>query len=214
MRRFFKDRGLLRTVKATFLARMVESMRFLLLLASAAALAQDPYKVAPRVYQKEFENAWVRVSRVSYQPGDKVPVHDHPAIPTVYVYVTDGGPIHFGHQEFSGITRSAVLAGQIRFNRGNKETHTTEYRGDQPSEYLRIELKTKPDGPPRDARIAPDDMTPFENKQVRIARVTCSPCEVASTPMVVVLGKKAQWVEAGAVPPEGSQIQVQLLSKP
>ena len=101
------------------------------------ALAQDPYKVAPKNYHLEFENDWVRVSRVTYQPGDKTGVHDHPSLPTVYIYLTDGGEIQFGHQEFAGLRRKAVKAGQIRFNKGNRETHTTEYLGSRPAEYLR-----------------------------------------------------------------------------
>src|SRR5690348_427713 len=134
------------------------------LCATICAFAQDPYTTAPDNYKLEFENDWVRVSRVIYRPGDKLPVHSHPVYPTVYVYVTDGGPIIFGHQEFATMQRRPVKAGQIRFNRGNKETHTTEYLGDAPSEYVRLELKTEPvDLPRRDIRIAPDDSKPFEN---------------------------------------------------
>ena len=42
-------------------------MIFVFLLAMAA-MAQDPYKVAPKNYRLEFENDWVRVSRVKYEP--------------------------------------------------------------------------------------------------------------------------------------------------
>ena len=107
-------------------------MRCFLFLVATLAFSQDPYKVAPNVYRMEFDNAWVRVSRVTYQPGEKVALHDHPALPTVYIYLTDGGEIQFGHQEFYALRRRAVKAGQIRFNKGNRETHTTEYFGDQP----------------------------------------------------------------------------------
>jgi hypothetical protein len=176
--------------------------------------AQDPYRVAPNNYKLEFENAAVRVSRVSYRPGDKLPVHDHPALPTIYVYTTDGGPIEFGHQEFKAIRRPAVKAGQIRFNRGNKETHTTEYLGDTPSEYVRIELKIEPLEKPRpDVRIRADNDKPFENAQLRIERAECSPCAALPHPAVVVTmeDRKVHWVE-GQAPPAGRQVRVLLKS--
>jgi hypothetical protein len=181
-------------------------------LVASALFGQDPFRTSPKNYKLEFENQLVRVSRVSYRPGDKLPVHDHPALPTIYIYVTDGGPILFGHQEFAPMRRSAVKAGQIRFNRGNKETHTTEYLGDTPSEYVRIELKM--DGiekPRRDVRIAADDNTPFENGQLRIERAHCSPCTALPDPAVVVTmgDRRVRWV-AGAAPPAGEQIRVVL----
>ena len=83
--------------------------------------AQDPYQVAPDHYHLTFENEWVRATRVTYAPHDKAPVHAHPPTPTtVYVYVTDGGPIRFVHvtgEHVAGvqIVRKAVQAGAIRF---------------------------------------------------------------------------------------------------
>lgn len=191
---------------------MVRMLCFLMM--AMMAWAQDPYKVAPRNYHREFENGWVRVSRVTYEPGDKTALHDHPALPTVYIYLTDGGEIQFGHQEFYALRRRAVKAGQIRFNSGNRETHTTEYFGDQPSEYLRIEMKTELDRPPKDVRIAPEDRTAFENKMLRIER--CGPCAAAAAPSVLVsiTGKTARWVEANAAAPNGEFVRVQLLSRP
>jgi hypothetical protein len=191
-------------------------MRFAaLFMATVSLAAQDPYTTAPNNYKLEFENEWVRVSRVSYRPGDKLPIHSHPALPTVYIYVTDGGKIVFGHQEFTTMTRRDVKAGQIRFNRGNRETHTTEYLGDSPSEYIRVELKTEPiDLPARDIRKAPDDNTPFENGQLRIERADCSPCESIEMPAVVVTmaDRKVHWVTAA--PPAGIQVRVALKSRP
>jgi hypothetical protein len=180
--------------------------------ATAVLYAQDPFRVSPENYKLEFENKFVRVSRVRYRPGDKLPVHDHPALPTIYIYTTDGGPIIFGHQEFAAIRRPAVKAGQIRFNRGNKETHTTEYLGDAPSEYVRVEIKLDPlEKPRRDIRIAADDSTPFENAQLRIERADCSPCSLLADPAVIVTMADGRvcWI-AGAPPPAGRQIRVVL----
>ena len=73
----------------------------MLLLAAVAypAAAQNPYTTASKNYRLEFENESVRVSRAMFAPGDKLPVHDHPGNPTVFVYLTDGGPIRFTHVE-------------------------------------------------------------------------------------------------------------------
>ena len=63
-----------------------------LLAVAFLARAQNPYSTLPRNYTLELENESVRISRVKYFPGDKLAVHSHPSIPTVYVYLTDGGP--------------------------------------------------------------------------------------------------------------------------
>jgi hypothetical protein len=65
--------------------------RLMALLATAVlACAQNPYSILPKNYSLEFENDYVRISRVKYFPGDKLAVHSHPSIPTVYVYLADG----------------------------------------------------------------------------------------------------------------------------
>jgi hypothetical protein len=40
------------------------------------------------------------------------------------------------------VTRPAVKAGAIRFAHSAPETHSVEYLGDAPTEYVRIELRT------------------------------------------------------------------------
>jgi len=167
------------------------SLRYspLLVLMAACASAQDPYTVAGDHYHLVFENEWARVSRVTYGPHETAPVHQHPPTPTtIYIYVTDGGEFRFNHItgfKVSGftITRPAVKAGAIRFAHSAPETHTVEYLGDAPTEYVRIELRTESLGIPiRDVRIPPAAMDParsavkkeFENGQVRILRVVCA----------------------------------------
>ena len=155
----------------------------LCLLAASAALGQDPCKL-------EFENEWVRVSRVSYAPFGKSKTHDHPAYPTVYVYTTDGGPIRFRHNDGIEVDRGEVKAGGIRFNRGMAERHEVESLSDIPSEYLRIELKTEPlELPARDIRIPPTENRGFENAQVRIEKLTCAAhqkCGISELASVIV----------------------------
>jgi hypothetical protein len=143
-----------------------------LLTVAVMAGAQQPYSKLPRNYTLAFENESVRISRVKYSPGDKLPVHSHPSIPTVYVYLTDGGPIRFIHETPKvTIVRSEVKAGGVRFNRNARvETHRTEYLGDTATEYLRVELKTTPGPPNLDARLSDDADFPWEDPQVRISR--------------------------------------------
>ena len=167
------------------------------------ACAQQPYSTLPRNYNLEFENQWVRISRVKYSPGDRLPVHSHPSIPTVYVYLTDGGPIRFIHigPKFT-IERPAVKAGGVRFNRNAKvETHETEYLGESPSEYLRIELKTVPGPPHRDARLRTDDDFPWEDPQVRISRFRGQPPALERPAILVnIAAHSFAWLDSKDTP--------------
>jgi hypothetical protein len=173
--------------------------RLMILLALAfLASAQQPYSTLPRNYSLAFENDWVRVSRVKYSPGDKLPVHSHPSIPTIYVYLTDGGPIRFTHiTPKVTIVRGEVKTGQVRFNRNARvETHETEYQGDAPSEYLRVELKTTPGPPHLDARLLEDPDFPWEDPQVRITRFHGSPPELPRPSILVNLSTGSfTWID-------------------
>jgi hypothetical protein len=194
--------------------------------ATYSGLAQNPYTVCPKNYRLELENDWVRVSRAMFAPGDKLPVHDHPARPTVFVYLTDGGPIRFTHiqPEFTA-ERPAVREGGIRFHTGAEETHVVEYLGDAPSEYLRIELKTeRPDKKSQHVRMARDDRRPFENSQIRVSRSLCAEkreCAPLEYPgLVVRLNERSvSWYEAGrAIKNESDemsrQIRIELKTSP
>ena len=208
-------------------------LAFVLAQVLLLAPAQDGQ---PRVYTPEFENARVRVTRVRYAPREKIASHDHPANPTVYVYLRDSGPVRFTHtgEEQFTLTRPAVKAGGFRLSRGAKETHAVESLTDQPTEYLRVEFKGlavdrqvfrgrfPPEPPARRGRLA--RKVRYEDKQVRITRVTCaarSTCaglgageaasllvaltpaslksEGAGTEVSLALGQ-TMWAEAGAAP--------------
>lgn len=197
-------------------------------------LAQD---APPRSYTPEFENARVCVTRVRYAPREKIASHDHPANPTVYVYLRDSGPvrfIHTGEEQFT-LTRPAVRAGGFRLSKGARETHAVESLTDLPTEYLRVEFKGltvdrqvfrgrfPPE--PRAARTRFAQKVRYEDKQVRITRVTCAARKacaglsasktaallIALTParlvpadidaeLTLALGQ-TMWTEAGAAPP-------------
>ncbi|MBL8213500.1 MAG: hypothetical protein JNK87_22470 [Bryobacterales bacterium] len=173
------------------------------------AYAQDPYHLAPRNYKLEFENEYVRLSRVTYAPGDKVPEHDHPAWNTVYVYLTDGGPVVFGHKTFAPAKRPAVKAGAVRFARVNRETHDTTYLGEQPSEYYRVELKTKMPPDLTGGRIAAGAFSDINNGQARVERIVCAGnCQPSPLPTVVVdvASRTGRYLEPGAAVPDSKNL--------
>ncbi len=62
---------------------MRKAMLVALVLAAAIAaplvvIAQDPVKVDAKHYKVEFENDQVRVLRITYGPGEKSVMHEHP----------------------------------------------------------------------------------------------------------------------------------------
>ncbi|HEX8354815.1 MAG TPA: hypothetical protein VF611_18050 [Pyrinomonadaceae bacterium] len=153
-----------------------------LMLAAHAPAA--PQSDAARAYRREFENERVRVTRVRYEPREKLPTHDHPDSATVYVYLRDSGPVRFVHtgEEAFTLVRPAVRAGGFRLSRGAKETHSVESLTDLPTDFLRVELKGLTDAErrtfrgrfPPAARGRGAQQVRFENARVRIARVTCA----------------------------------------
>ena len=163
----------------------------------------------PGNYSVELDNAYVRVTRASFTPRETVPVHLHPTYPTVYVYLTDGGRMRFIHITPSyTVERAPVRAGGIRYNRNwHDETHVIEYLGDEPTEYLRVEMKTVPDHEHADARMAPEDATPIEDAQVLISRHECgagAACSLPSRPALVVSIDERDfiWAEPGLTEPQ------------
>jgi quercetin dioxygenase-like cupin family protein len=108
------------------------------LLVAPAASAQDPVKVDPKHYKVEFENAQVRVLRITYGPHEKSVMHSHPA--SVVVFLTEG------QTKFTmpgGKTQDAVAkAGTVQWS--EPTTHLPENIGDKGFEVIQVELKTKP----------------------------------------------------------------------
>jgi hypothetical protein len=87
---------------------------------SSSMFAQDPTTALPKNYQKIFENQAVAVIHAHYEPHEKVPLHDHSKFPTVYVYLSDSGPVLFSHVEahpFS-IVRKPLKMGAYRVSPG------------------------------------------------------------------------------------------------
>lgn len=125
------------------------SVPFALLATAVLCLgAQDPLKLAPDNYRLIFENQRARVIDVLYNPHERLPVLSHSDKPTVYVYLTDSGPVRFSHVEEHAFTlnRPPEKAGTFRISPGRIEKHSIENLGDIPTEFLRVELKQVPLG--------------------------------------------------------------------
>ena len=102
------------------------------------AMAQDAVKVDSKHYKVEFENAQVRVIRITYGPHEKSVMHEHPA--NVAVFLTDG-QARFTLPD--GKTQDApIKAGTTQWDGGGK--HLPENVGDKPFELVLVELKSKP----------------------------------------------------------------------
>jgi hypothetical protein len=171
----------------------------LTLLVCATALAQQPL---PANYQTILDNKDVLVMRVHYGPHEFVPMHDHSAYPTVYVYLNDSGEVRIDHEPpnaFS-VTRPPTHTGAFRIAPGMKERHSITNLSDKPSDFLRVELK----------RIPPDAIkkvfrgeapqppyhstseTVYDNPALRVVRDVCvlvEKCtpEIAKAPSVAVV---------------------------
>jgi quercetin dioxygenase-like cupin family protein len=179
------------------------------------ARAQDPVKTLPDSYRLDLENEWVRVVHVRYAAHVKLPAHDHPTVPTAYVYLNDAGPVLFKHigLSYGVIGRPATVAGAVRLARAVQEVHEVENPGDTPSEFLRVELKKMPADPPLRGRLYPEThpagenaaKVQFENEHLRVARRGCAPgipCDLsagADAPALLVA------LTPGRVQAEGSE---------
>jgi hypothetical protein len=151
-------------------------------LSMLVGAAQDALTVSPDAYRLEFENAWVKVTRVIYGAHVVIAPHHHTERASAYVYLNDGPPVLFKHEglPYAGVTRPATIAGSFRVYKGLKEVHSVENPTATPSDFLRVEFKTEPLEDAllkgkffREAAIPETTVqrTQFENAQVRITRV-------------------------------------------
>jgi len=106
-------------------------------VSSVPALAQDPVKVDPKHYSVEFENARVRVLRISYGPGEKSVMHEHP---DGYAVLLTDGNVKFTTPDGKSQERP-VKAGSTQWSPAGK--HLPENVGDKPFELILVELKGK-----------------------------------------------------------------------
>src|SRR6185295_5664964 len=167
-----------------FRLTLTSSMAALCLFMGQAS-AQDPTKALPQAYKLQFENEWVKVTRVHYAPHEKLPPHEHTQTGSAYVYLNDSGPVVFKHigLAYGAVTRPATKEGTVRLYQGLKEIHEVESLSDVPSDFLRVEFKTEPLNEKtlrgrfnRETYPADENFqkVQFENEQIRITRLVCA----------------------------------------
>src|SRR5215813_2956863 len=160
------------------------AVTILTFLTTTTALAQNPESVLPKAYKLQFENQWVKVTRVHYDPYEKLPLHQHTLYPAAYVYLNDSGPVVFKHKDlpYGAVTRQPTKARSFRLYQAVNEMHEVENLSELPSDFLRVEFKTEPVNEKalrgRFLSEQPDptenlEKVQFENEQVRITRLVC-----------------------------------------
>jgi hypothetical protein len=187
--------------------------------------AQDPTKTLPESYHVQLDNDFVRVVRVHYDAGAKLPDHTHPPGTTVYVYLNDSEGVVFRHSgnNTRAVTRPAVKAGAMRIAAGPEEHHTAENPASTPSDFLRIWFKTD-NGGERNLRrrLSPTDDT-FENKQMRITRLMVAQgqsmtIDTTQEPALLVSlpSGDTRWIERGQQVPltTGEFLRIDFLTRP
>jgi hypothetical protein len=160
----------------------------LALFLTTAVSAQSPL---PNNYKTILDNHDLLVMLVHYGPHEFVPMHDHSAYPTVFVYLNDSGIVRITHApptSFS-VERPPTHTGAFRIAPGMLERHSIINLSELPSDFLRVELKTIP---PTDLKEAtrgavPSPLMPgthieFQDDALEIDRIACPPtvpCEAA-----------------------------------
>ncbi|WP_158941872.1 hypothetical protein, partial [Granulicella sp. S190] len=156
----------------------------------------------PPNYTTLLTNDSFKIIRVHYGPHEKVPVHDHPDVTTVYVYLNNSGPVNIIHDQTPPniITRPPTHTGAFRVSRGRIERHAIENLSDLPSDFLRVELPTIHLGDadlefrgPAPASLAQNlDAAEFSSPHVAVTRIVCvqtTPCAIPpSTAPSVLIG--------------------------
>ena len=173
----------------------------------------------------QLDNDYVRVVRVHYDAGAKLPEHTHPPGTTVYVYLNDSEGVVFRHSgnNTRAVTRPAVKAGGVRVAAGGEEHHTAENPASTASDFLRVWFKTD-NGGERNLRrrLSPTDGT-FENKQMRITRLMVSQdqsmtIDTAQEPalLVSVPAGNTRWIERATQVPltHGEYLRIDFLTRP
>ena len=119
------------------------TLAILTMAAAAHTSAQDGATALTQNYRTLLDNEQMQVVRVHYDPREELPVHDHSRYPTVYVYLSNSGPVRFSHDEAHPfvLTRRAVRAGWFRVSPGRIEKHTVVNPGPVASDFLRVECK-------------------------------------------------------------------------
>jgi quercetin dioxygenase-like cupin family protein len=108
----------------------------LLAVLSTTAHAQDPVKTSPQYYKVLLENDQVRVLEYHLKPGEKEPMHSHPA---GVVYVLSGGKLKFTYPD-GRTEEKAAASGETIWR--EPTTHSVENVGNTEAHAIAIDLKT------------------------------------------------------------------------
>ncbi|MBZ5546932.1 MAG: cupin domain-containing protein [Acidobacteriia bacterium] len=108
-----------------------------LLLCSGLCLAQDVMKVAADHYKVRVENDHVRVVENILGPGEKDPMHTHPA---GWYYVTKPGTMKIVRADGKVETWEAT-AGEAGWMEA-EGPHTSENVGKEPMGFILVEVKS------------------------------------------------------------------------
>ncbi|HEY3384789.1 MAG TPA: cupin domain-containing protein [Vicinamibacterales bacterium] len=151
----------------------------LLGLAAVTASAQDPVAVAPNQCKVVLENDYVRVLRWAEAPGDKVPMHEHPALVSISL---SANKTRFTSAD--GKAREGdAKAGQATWS--DPERHSSQNLSAKAGEVIQVELKTKPGAamtalPASEDSVAVDPKhykVVLQNDRVRVLRIHYAPNE-------------------------------------
>jgi hypothetical protein len=180
---------------------MVVRRKLASFLLATAAFAQHSAPLPPN-YKVILNNADALVQRVHYGPHEFVPMHDHPAVATVYVYLNNSGVVDIKHEGPDAFTvhRPPTQTGAFRVSPGRFERHSVQNKSDLPSDFLRVELKHVPinllpaefrGGSPKEPFHSGFE-TLYDNPALRIERTVCVIDEkcmftTESAPSVVVI---------------------------
>jgi hypothetical protein len=184
---------------------------------STFCAAQQNADDLPANYKTMLTDRFVKVIRVHYGPLEKVPVHNHPEVPTVYVYLNDSGPVRLTHfedgKQAAVVVRPPTHKGAYRVSVGRRERHSIENLSELPSDYLRVELPgfRMADNLEFRGKVPADlshDMSikEFEIPRLTITRTVCveaTPCEVkrpATQAVVVAFSDVTLSAGSGASP--------------
>ena len=120
-----------------FSLKLIFLVLVIFLTFSNNVFSQDAVKVDPEHYKIEFENEYVRVLRISYGPGEKSVMHEHPD--AVAINLTDGKVLfHHPDGESVEINSKENSAGWTKATK-----HLPENIGDKNMEVILVELKHK-----------------------------------------------------------------------
>jgi len=127
------------------MAKIVQSsLKCVLVLAAVAfaggVCAQDMAKVAPKNTKVLLDNDQVRVIEVSLKPGDKLPMHSHPAN---VVYFVTGGKTKTTTAD-GKVTETEHKAGEAMWS--EPITHSNENIGNAATKALVVEMKAGKQG--------------------------------------------------------------------